>query len=168
MKKFHKMELKSPSIPLFQRGRPQFPSLLSSFSCQGQAREVGRDYSFFKRLNSYNVHCSSFGQPARAEMTCFNFFEPRLFFLTDVHHGGTSSWKLTTRRKVIETGNDPCDLIQADFPTTDLVPENWDRFEETHRVGMLRIFEKGFCLCLLHNLTCIHNDDPVYRLRDHP
>jgi hypothetical protein len=45
MKKFHKMELKSPSIPLFQRGRPQFPSLLET--------EVGRDYSFFKRLNSY-------------------------------------------------------------------------------------------------------------------
>jgi hypothetical protein len=54
MKKFDKMELKSPSIPLSQRGRPQFPSLLQ--------REGGEGLSLFQKAKFIqNLECRKVG-----------------------------------------------------------------------------------------------------------
>jgi hypothetical protein len=44
MKKFHKMELKSPSIPLFQRGKLTSPPF-----------EKGRQGGIFKALKYYKI-----------------------------------------------------------------------------------------------------------------
>jgi len=51
MKKFHKMELKSPSIPLFQRGKLTSPPFGVFFLLEaGKGRQGG----IFKALKYYN------------------------------------------------------------------------------------------------------------------
>jgi hypothetical protein len=53
MKKFHKMELKSPSIPLFQRGKLTSPPF---GLWPGGKREAGRDFQSAKVLRITNHH----------------------------------------------------------------------------------------------------------------